>query len=127
MGVVSSEYVVTRFANNRIEVVEAEEYERPDFSNMISRVWEIKQKHGISNLYCDASNPEIWQALKKEFGEPYNQQYINDQRIECRKYNFHLEDRMIVVPVPFQCRRRPYVTAYEMVDGRDRGRRRWHL
>ena len=50
----------------------------------------------------DAANPEVWQALKKEFGEPYNQQYINDQRIECRKYNFNLEDRMIIVPFPFQ-------------------------
>ena len=93
--------VVTRFANNRIEVVEAEDHERPDFGKMLARVWEIKQKHGISNLFCDAANPEIWQALKKEFGESYNQQYINDQRIECRKYNFRLEDKMIVVPVPF--------------------------
>ena len=54
------------------------------------------------------ANPEVWQALKKEFGEPYNQQYINDQRIECRKYNFNLEDRMIIVPVPFNVEA-PYV------------------
>ena len=35
--------VATRFVNERIEVIEAEEFERPDFNEMISRVWEIKQ------------------------------------------------------------------------------------
>ena len=70
---------------------------------MINVIWSLKQQYGhVTNIYVDAANPEVWQALKKEFGEPYNQQYINDQRIECRKYNFNLEDRMIIVPVPFQ-------------------------
>jgi hypothetical protein len=32
---------------------------------------------------------------------PFNQQYISNQVAECKKYNLHIEDRMIVVPVPF--------------------------
>ena len=94
--------VVTEYSDGIIKVMFADEFERASFQSMIDKVWEIKQKCGLlSNIFCDASNPEVWQALKKEFGEPYNQQYINDQRIECRKYNFNLEDRMIIVPVPF--------------------------
>ena len=94
--------VATQLVDGKIQVIHAEEYDRPNFTDMINVVWKLKQQYGhISNIYVDAANPEVWQALKKEFGEQYNSQYINDQRIEYRKYNFHLEDRMIIVPVPF--------------------------
>ena len=69
----------------RIEVVEAEEYDRPDFSQMINRVWEIKRKHGITTIYCDAANPEIWQSLKKEFKEDSRSQYVVDKLAWCKK------------------------------------------
>jgi hypothetical protein len=69
---------------------------------MIDTIWQLKQKCGhISNIYVDAANPEVWEALKREFGEPFNQQYMSSQIADCKKYNLHLEDRMIVVPVPF--------------------------
>jgi hypothetical protein len=94
--------VATQLVNSKIQIIHAEEYDRPNFTDMINVIWSLKQQYGhVSNIYVDAANPEVWQALKKEFGEQYNSQYINDQRIECRKYNFHLEDRMIIVPVPF--------------------------
>jgi hypothetical protein len=69
---------------------------------MIDTIWQLKQKcEHISNIYVDAANPEVWEALKREFGEPFNQQYMSSQIADCKKYNLHLEDRMIVVPVPF--------------------------
>jgi hypothetical protein len=55
----------------------------------------------ISNIYVDAANPEVWQALKGESSEPSSQRYLTGQIADCRKYNIHIEDRMIVVPVPF--------------------------
>jgi len=94
--------VVTQFVDNKIQVIFAEEYERPNFQAMINRIWEIKQKCGyISNIYSDAANPEIWESLKMEFDERYDNQYVKDQFAFCKKYNLHIEDRMIVVPVPF--------------------------
>ena len=48
-----------------------------------------------------AANPEVWESLKREFNEPYDNQYVRDQFNYCKKYNLHIEDRMIVVPVPF--------------------------
>jgi hypothetical protein len=94
--------VGTQLVDGKIQVIHAEEYDRPNFTDMINVIWSLKQQYGhVTNIYVDAANPEVWQALKKEVGEPYNQQYIADQRIECRKYNLHLEDRMIIVPVPF--------------------------
>ena len=62
----------------------------------------IKQQCGyISNIYVDAANPEVWESLKREFEERYDNQYIRDQIAECKKFNLHIEDRMIVVLVPF--------------------------
>jgi hypothetical protein len=49
----------------------------------------------------DAANTEVWESLKREFDEPFNQQYVRDQFAFCKKYNLHIEDRMIIVPVPF--------------------------
>jgi len=94
--------VVTQFVDGKIQVISAEEYERPNFAAMINRIWGIKQQCGyISNIYVDAGNPEVWESLKREFDEPFNQQYIRDQFAFCKKYNSHIEDRLIVVPVPF--------------------------
>ena len=59
--------VTTGFVNERIEVIEAEEFERPDFNDMIQRVWEIKQKHKVEDnnltIWVDAANPEIWSSI----------------------------------------------------------------
>jgi len=43
----------------------------------------------------------VVESIKKEFDEPYNNQYVRDQFAYCKKCNLHIEDRMIVVPVPF--------------------------
>jgi hypothetical protein len=69
---------------------------------MIGKIWQLKQRYGyVSNIYVDAANPEVWQALKREFGESYNDQWVRDQIAECCKYNLHVEDRMFIVPIPF--------------------------
>jgi hypothetical protein len=92
----------TQLVDGKIQVIEASEYQRPNFTDMIEKLWQLKQRYGyVSNLYVDAANPEVWQALKREFSENYNDQWVRDQIAECRKYNLHVEDRMFVVPVPF--------------------------
>jgi hypothetical protein len=64
--------------------------------------WDLKQKCAhVTNIYCDAANPEVVQALKMEFEERFDEQYIREQFAYCRKYNLHIEDRMFIVPIPF--------------------------
>ena len=88
--------------DGKIQVIEASEYQRPNFTDMIQKIWQLKQQYGhVSNIYVDAANPEVWQALKREFDENYNDQYVKDQIAECRKYNLHIEDRMFVCPTAF--------------------------
>ena len=80
----------------------ADEFERPNFSEMVNKICQLKNKCGnISNIYSDSANPEIIEALKREFGESTNWQYIHDQILECRKNNWDIEGRMLVVPTPF--------------------------
>ena len=55
----------------------------------------------MTNIYVDAANPVVWQSLKREFDEPFDQQYIKEKFAYAKKYNLHVEDNMLVVPVPF--------------------------
>jgi hypothetical protein len=55
----------------------------------------------VTNIYVDAANPEIWQALKKEFSEPFDERTVREKKAYAMKYNLHVEDQMFVVPVPF--------------------------
>ena len=94
--------VATQLVNGKIQVIHAEEYERPNFSDMIDNVWKLKQKCGhVTNISCDAANPEIWQALKREF------QWtiffaVYERTIEyAKRYNLAYRGPDVVVPVPF--------------------------
>ena len=94
--------VITQYVDGKIQVIHAEEYDRPNFAEMIDTIWKLKAKCGyISNIYVDAANPEVWESLKRELNESFSQQYISDQIAQCKKLNSHIENRMIVVPVPF--------------------------
>jgi hypothetical protein len=67
---------------------------------MIHEVWKLKQRCGhVTNIYVDAANPEIWQALKKEFSEPFDERTVREKKAYALKYN--LQDQMFVVPVLF--------------------------
>ena len=58
--------VVTQYVNGKIQVIFADEYPRPFFQMMIDKVFELKQRLGhVTNIYCDAENPEIIQELKE--------------------------------------------------------------
>jgi hypothetical protein len=88
--------------DGKIQIIEASEYQRPNFTDMISKVWDLKQQYGhVNNIFVDASNPEVIQSLKQQFDERYDEQYVREQIVFCRKYNLHIEDKMFVVPLAF--------------------------
>ena len=48
--------VASQLVDGKIQIVHAEEYERPNFSDMINIVWKLKQQSGhVTNIYCDAT------------------------------------------------------------------------
>jgi hypothetical protein len=117
----SSEFgvVVTRFANNRIEILEAEEYERADVQDMIDIVWSLKQKYGsLSAIYTDASMPVVWQPLKKLFGEIHNDRYVFAKIREYENINQPISRVMRVIPTVFSTHSSKMLAQLKMlVDG----------
>lgn len=94
--------VVTQLVDGKIQVIHAEENPRPVFTDMIEKIWQLKNRLGhVSNIYCDAANPEVIRSLKQTFGEIYQEQYIRERFEFSRKYGTHIEDAMFIVPTPF--------------------------
>jgi hypothetical protein len=65
--------VVTQFVDDQIQIMYAEEYQRPDFNQMLSIVLDDlyirKFKKAINNIFIDGANPSFIRALKIEIGE----------------------------------------------------------
>ena len=94
--------VATRFENERIEVVIAEQHERPQFESMINRIFEIRNQIGnISAIYVDSGNSEVWSSLKREFNEDYRDKYVFDRLAYYKKNNLNPANYMKIIPVPF--------------------------
>ena len=103
--------VLLQVANSRIEVLFADEFERPRYEDMASKV--IDMIHGLNKrnvdqdyldsvkIYVDAANPEFITTLKREVGEDSNWEYIQERTLYCKKNNLDLARYMTVCPVPF--------------------------
>lgn len=103
--------VLLQVANGRIEVLFADEFERPRYEDMSLKVIDmirglnrrnIDQEYLDScKIYVDAANPEFISTLKREVGETTNWEYIQERTLYCKKHNLDLAKYMTVVPVPF--------------------------
>jgi hypothetical protein len=63
--------VVAERANSQLQVLEAEEYQKATFENMLYVVNDLLRKYGrsINKIYVDASNPAFIRSLKIQLGE----------------------------------------------------------
>ncbi len=94
--------VCLEYSDSIIKVVYAEQFEKSSFSEMVQKVWDIKNMVGnLSNVYCDSVNVEYVGAIKEELGENSNWQYIRDKIAHCRKNKLRIENYMKVIPVSF--------------------------
>ena len=98
-------------ANGRIEVLMAEEYERPRYQDMAEKVIDIIRGLNRRNIdpdyldkvkiYVDAANPEFITTLKELVGETTRPEYIQEKMQYCKLHNLDLARYMNVIPVPF--------------------------
>ncbi len=103
--------VLLQLANGRIEVLIAEEYERPRFQDMAEKVMDIIRGLNRRNIdqdyldsvkiYVDAANPEFITTLKELVGETTRWEYIQEKILYCKQHNLDLARYMTVIPVPF--------------------------
>jgi hypothetical protein len=83
--------VVTQFVNSQVQILHAEEYKRPDFNEMLEKVWDMLVKHSVQKVLIDGANPSFIKSLKIHWGE--RPDYENEKK-EYYKY-------MKVEPVSF--------------------------
>ena len=93
--------VVTRLVNGKIQIVYADEYERPDYNEMLRKIFGLVTGYGIDHIYVDGSNPEIISNLKSGLGERSKPEQYGPLIERARKHGRPLENYMKVIPCPF--------------------------
>jgi hypothetical protein len=61
--------VVTQWVDNHIQILHAEEYQRPDYNEMLSVVYGLMSKYDVDKVYIDGANPSFIKSLKLQIGE----------------------------------------------------------
>lgn len=95
--------VGTQGVNQQIQVIFAEEFERPDFNEMLWLVAKLMQQYGYVRVYIDGANPSFIKSLKRMIGE--DEHYENNTKDQMERYarNSYI---MKVVPVNFSTKHR---------------------
>jgi hypothetical protein len=111
--------VITQRADNQIQIMHAEEYQRPDFNEMLDIVWGLLRRFvKIHKIYIDGSNPSFIRALKIRMGE--DQEY-GEVIKEARSIRLEYEHDMDVVPVSFAAEHRFMLGNCKMLLEKDGG------
>jgi hypothetical protein len=74
--------VVTQFVDKTIQIIFAEEYERPDFEEMVIKVAYMLFKYRITKVYVDGTNPSFISSLKRRTGEDPNYKIIPEKNFK---------------------------------------------
>lgn len=84
-----------------IQLLYAEEFERPSFSEMIDKILSIYRNFVVDKIYIDAANPEIIKAVKAAVGDrPDYERQISNLKTRHPKY-LDLATFMNVIPMSF--------------------------
>ena len=78
--------VVTRLVNGKIQVIFADEYERPDYNEMMNKIFGLVRGYDIDHIYVDGANPEIISNLKRGIGERSRPEHYSQLIERARKY-----------------------------------------
>ena len=100
---------ITELVDGMINVLQAEEYPRPDFDQMISITANILDEYedrfnNACRIFVDAANPSFIRALKDRVDEDsdYEQQIVYYKKSYPSIYDLEfLQQNMFVIPVPF--------------------------
>jgi hypothetical protein len=71
--------VITQLVDSQLQVLYANELQRPDFNNMLNVVMDLVNKHQVQKIYVDAANPSFIRALKMAIGD--REDYENQNSI----------------------------------------------
>lgn len=96
--------VITRYDNEkeRVQVLYADEFERPDYNEMLLKIGDLVFDYNPTKIYVDGANPAFIKSLKIQLGDKGIEQKQFD-RIEemAKKFKRPIDEYMRVIPVMF--------------------------
>ena len=69
MGIFAFGVVVIQWVDGQVQILHAEEYQRPDYNEMLDITWDLIWKYNLTKIYIDGANPAIIRSLKQRMGE----------------------------------------------------------
>jgi hypothetical protein len=95
--------VGTQGVDQQIQVLYAEEFERPDYNEMLWLVVKLMQQYGYVRVYIDGANPSFIKSLKRMIGEDEHYEKYTKEQMERYAKNMY---PMRVFPVNFATKHR---------------------
>jgi hypothetical protein len=80
---------IIQFSDGVLQVLYADEFERPRYEDMINKVADLYSMFtNIKNIFVDAANPEMISSLKREVAnERDNWAFVQEKMSYCKKSN----------------------------------------
>jgi hypothetical protein len=73
--------VVTQWQDQQIQILHADEYQRPDFNEMLDLFWSLYERyHPVNKIYIDGANPSFIKSLKIMLGDRSNYETVPKER-----------------------------------------------
>jgi Terminase RNaseH-like domain len=112
--------VLTRISDQKVQVLFADEFERPDYNEMLDRVLNLLGKYSIRKIYVDGANPEFIRSLKFQMGESSDPLIYNELIERAHRHRIPADQLMTVVPVHFSMEHRSMLEHCKMMIEDDR-------
>ena len=106
--------VVTRKVDEKIQILFADEFERPDYNEMLDKALQLNRRYNIDKIYVDGANPEFIRSLKLQIGERSDPVQYSQYIERANKYRRPVESYMKVVPVQFSKEHKTMLYAFQV-------------
>lgn len=95
--------VITRYLKEKekVQVLYAEEFERPDYNEMLQKVGNLIFNYNPTKIYVDGANPAFVKSLKIQLGERAETKDYERVVKYSNKYKRPIDEYMRVIPVSF--------------------------
>ena len=107
--------VVTRKVDEKIQILFADEFERPDYNEMLDKALQLNRRYNIDKIYVDGANPEFIRSLKLQIGERSDPVQYSQYIERANKYRRPVESYMKVVPVQFSKEHKTMLTHSKLI------------
>ena len=107
--------VVTRMTEGKIQIVFADEFDKPDYNVMLTKVLELMRIYAVDVIYVDGANPEFIRSIKLDIGERSDPLRYSQLIERARKYKRPVEEYMKVIPVHFSTEHRAMLAHCKMM------------